>query len=106
MKSKSQITSDLRSPRDDNHVSRNQRTFPLTDHSYQPTIERRSSSTHAPKETRGLSESQTFRRISSEFFGAESTANYVMEVVFFAWITCIAAWPMGVTIYQLTRWMI
>lgn len=109
MKSTLQISSNRRSPRSDSPASHEQRNFPLTDHSYQTSVEvetRRASSTATATEIRGPRELHSFRNISNEFFGREATADYVAEAVFFAWITCIAAWPIGVAIYQLMRWTI
>jgi hypothetical protein len=34
-----------------------------------------------------------FRKISDEFFGAETTRDYVLEFLFFAVITGVSAWP-------------
>lgn len=107
MKSISQISSSPRFPRSDSHASRECPKFPSTDQSYQSSVETHSAgSTTSAKETRGLRELRTFRNISNEFFGSEATVAYVAEAVFFAWITCIAAWPVGLAIYQLMRWTI
>jgi hypothetical protein len=106
MKIKSQITSNQHYRRSDNNRLRAQRSFPLTDYSYQSTIETRSSSTGTAKETHALREVRSFREISNEFLGAETTVNYVAEAIFFIGITCVAAWPVGTVIHQLTRWMI
>lgn len=107
MKSTLQISSNPRSPRSDSRASSEQRNFPVTDHSYQSSVETRSASSATTAwETSGLRELHTFRNISNEFFGGEATIDYVAEAVFFAWITCIAAWPIGVAIHQLVRWTI
>jgi hypothetical protein len=108
MKSAPKISSNPRS-RNDRRASHGQRNFPLTDHSYQTSVEVETggaSSTATAKETRGPRELHAFRSISNEFFGREATTEYIVEAAFFAWITCIAAWPMGVAIYQLMRWTI
>jgi hypothetical protein len=34
-----------------------------------------------------------FRDLSNEFLGAETTRNYVAEVLFFAIIVGVSAWP-------------
>ena len=57
-------------------------------------------------EKRDPRELHTFRDISNKFFGGEATIDFVAESILFAWITCIAAWPIGLAIYQLTRWTI
>lgn len=107
MKSAAQISSNPRSPRSDSRASSQQRNFPLTDHSYQSNVETRSASSATTAwETSGLREVRTFRNISNEFFGGEATIDYIAEATLFASITCIAAWPIGVAIYQLMRWTI
>jgi hypothetical protein len=109
MKSAPKISSNSRSPRSDSSASPAQRSFPLTDHSYQSRAEvetRSASSAASIQQPRALRELHTFRSISTEFFGTEATVNYVADVVFFACITCIAAWPIVVAIHQLTRWTI
>jgi hypothetical protein len=82
---------------------RDGRAFPFTNYSYQSAEAIEHSSATAKK---GVSELHTFRRVSREFFGAESSREYFIETLFFVWITCVAAWPIGVAIQQLTRWMI
>ena len=37
--------------------------------------------------------SPAFHKLSSEFFGAEASRDYVAELLFFTLITGIAAWP-------------
>jgi hypothetical protein len=109
MKSTPQISSNRRSPRSDSLASHEQRNFPLTDHSYQTSVEvetRRPSSTATATEIRGPRELHSFRNISNEFFGSEATIEYIVEAALFAWITCTAAWPIAVAIHQLVRWTI
>jgi hypothetical protein len=109
MKSTPQINSNPRS-HGDNRASHERRNFPLTDHSYQSTVELEtrpaSSTATTANELRNPREVHAFRSISNEFFGSEATIEYTVEAALFAWITCIAAWPMGVAIYQLMRWTI
>jgi hypothetical protein len=40
-----------------------------------------------------------FRNLSKEFLGAETTRSYVAEVLFFAIIVGVSAWPI-VTMFQ------
>ena len=108
MKSAPQISSDPRS-RNDKRASHDRRNFPLTDHSYQTSVEvetGRASSAATAREARGTGELHPFRNVSAKFFGSEATIEYVVEAAFFAWIACTAAWPIGVAIYQLMRWTI
>ncbi len=42
---------------------------------------------------RPVTRSPAFHKLSSEFFGAEASRNYVAELLFFILITGLAAWP-------------
>ena len=44
-----------------------------------------------------------FHRLSSEFFGAETSRDYVAELLFFILITGIAAWPVVSMLIAVTR---
>ena len=73
-------------------ISRSQRVFrnlPLTDYSFQTTADTKSSSSAVLPATK----SPAFYKLSSEFFGAETSRDYVAELLFFILITGIAAWP-------------
>jgi hypothetical protein len=86
----------------DSHDDR--RNFPLTDYSFQSTAETvaRPSAISA----KGVSELRTFRKVSKEFFGVEAGRDYLAEAILFVCLSCVAAWPIAITIHQLTRWMI
>lgn len=101
MKPTSQISSDSRLRSDSQATS--SRSFPLTDYSFKSTAEAVTASAIAEK---GITELRTFRKISCDFFRTEMSRDYVIEAVFFAWISCVAAWPMAIVIHQLTRWVI
>jgi hypothetical protein len=77
---------------------------PLTDYSYHSSAEAigRSSATAE----KAADEVRTFRRISRTFFGAEANREYIAEALFFALISCVAAWPVSVMIRQLITMMI
>ena len=77
---------------------------PLTDYAYQLTAEAVDRSSAIAK--KAISELRTFRKVSSDFFAAEASREYVTEAIFFASISCVAAWPISVMLYQLLRWMI
>jgi len=77
-----------RSPRD-NRAWHNHQSFPLTDYNYRPTAETHVSSSAG----RPATKSPAFHKLSSEFFGAETTRDYIAELSFFVLITGIAAWP-------------
>ncbi len=76
------------SPRD-NGAGCNHQSFPLTDYNYRPTAE---SQVH-PSVGRRATKSPAFHKLSSEFLGAETSRDYVAELLFFILITGIAAWP-------------
>jgi hypothetical protein len=73
----------------DNLARRGHQSFPLTDYNYRPTAEAESSSLAG----RPAIKSPAFHKLSSEFFGAEASRDYVAELLFFVLITCLAAWP-------------
>jgi hypothetical protein len=75
--------------RRDNRAGRNHQSFPLTDYNYRPTAETQLS----PAAGRPATKSPAFHKLSSEFFGAETSRDYIAELLFFILITCLAAWP-------------
>src|SRR6058998_1167681 len=78
-----------RGSRRDNRVRRGHQSFPLTDYNYHPTAETQAnSSARWP-----AAKSPGFHKLSSEFFGAETSRHYVAELLFFILITGLAAWP-------------
>jgi hypothetical protein len=68
------------------HASRN---FPLTDYSFQATVDAKSGSSAGLPATKA----PAFHKLSSEFFGAETSRGYIAELLFFILIVGIAAWP-------------
>jgi len=73
-------------------ISRSQRVFrnlPLTDYSFQTTADNKSSSSTVLPTTK----SPAFHKLSSEFFGAETSRDYIAELLFFILITGISGWP-------------
>ena len=79
---------DRGSPRDD-LARRGHQSFPLTDYNYRPTAEEQASSLAGQPATKA----PAFHKLSSKFFGAETSRDYVTELLFFILITGIAAWP-------------
>jgi len=65
------------------------RSFPLTDYNFQATVDAKASSAAV----RPATKAPAFHKLSSEFFGAETSRDYVAELLFFILITGIAAWP-------------
>ena len=84
-----QINHKQRGLRRDNRAGRNHQSFPLTDYNYRPTPETQVSSSAGWPATK----SPAFHKLSSEFFGAETSRDYIAELSFFVLITGIAAWP-------------
>ena len=84
-----QINHKQRGSRRDNRARRSHKSFPLTDYNYHPTAEAEAIST----EERPPIKSPAFHKLSSEFFGAETSWDYRVELLFFILITCLAAWP-------------
>jgi hypothetical protein len=68
------------------HASRN---FPLTDYSFQATVDAKSGSSAVVP----AKKAPAFHKLSSEFFGAETSRDYFAELLFFILIAGIAAWP-------------
>jgi hypothetical protein len=84
-----QINYKQRSSRRDNRARRSHQSFPLTDYNYRPTAEAEA----ILPAGRPAIKSPAFHKLSSEFFGAEASRDYVAELLFFVLITCLAAWP-------------
>src|SRR6266700_1399120 len=84
-----QINHKQEGSRRDNRARRGHQSFPLTDYNYRPTAEAEVNSSADWRATK----SPAFHKLSSEFFGAETSRDYVAELLFFVLITGIAAWP-------------
>ncbi len=84
-----QINHKQRRSRRDNRAQRRHQSFPLTDYNYRPTAEAEASSLAV----RPVTKAPAFHKLSSKFFGAETSRDYVAELSFFILITCLAAWP-------------
>ena len=85
--------------RRDYRAQRGPQRFPLTDYNYRPTT---------PAETilpvgRQAIKSPAFHKLSSEFLRAETSRDYVAELLFFILITCLAAWPITSTLIAVIR---
>jgi hypothetical protein len=84
-----QINHKQRGSRRDNRARSHHQSFPLTDYNYRPTAEAEAISPAGQPAIK----SPAFHKLSSEFFGAEASRDYVAELLFFVMITCLAAWP-------------
>src|SRR5437763_17004388 len=89
MKSILQINHKQRGSRRDNRARRSRQSFPLTDYSYHPIAKSQVNSSARWRATK----SPAFHKLSSEFLGAETSRDYIAELLFFILITCLAAWP-------------
>jgi hypothetical protein len=78
------------------HVSRN---FPLTDYSFQATVDTKSGSSPVVP----AKKAPAFHKLSSEFFGAETSREYFAELLFFILIAGIAAWPIISAVVAIIR---
>jgi hypothetical protein len=94
-----QINDKQRHSRRDNRELRSHQSFPLTDYNYRPTAEGEA----MPTAGRPAIRSPAFHRLSSEFFGAETSRDYVAELSFFILITCLAAWPVMSMVIAVVR---
>ena len=84
-----QINHKQRGSRRDDLARRRDESFPLTHYNYRPTAEAEASSLAV----RPVTKAPAFHKLSSKFFGAETSRDYVVELLFFILITGIAAWP-------------
>lgn len=104
MKPTPKVSSNRRRPRGDSSAPRNHQSCPLTDYYFQSNAQALSRS--SANVEKGMAQLHTFRKISREYFGAEAAGEHLKEGIFFASITCVAAWPITVMMYELTRMMI
>jgi hypothetical protein len=75
------------------------RSFPLTDYAFKATVDAKSSSSAVRPSTK----SPAFHRLSSEFFGAEASRDYIAEFLIFILITGFSAWPIISAFVAVTR---
>ena len=99
MKPIPQISHTQRASRHDNRARRKHPSFPLTNYNYRPTAKNQVSSSAGGPATK----LPAFYKLSSEFFAAESSRDYIAELFFFILITGIAAWPVMSMLIAVTR---
>jgi hypothetical protein len=73
--------------------------FPLTDYPFQATVEAKSNSSSVSSATK----SPAFHKLSSEFLGAETSRDYIVELSAFAVISVVSAWPVISSIVAVVR---
>ncbi len=81
------------------HNQHGRRSFPSTDYNYRPTAETQTGSA-AGRPARKL---PAFYRLSHEFFGAETSWDYVTNFLVFTVIALVTTWPIISMIVAVTR---
>jgi hypothetical protein len=99
MKPTPQISHIQRASRHDNRARRKHPSFPLTNYTYRPTAKNSVSSSAG----RPATKLPAFHKLSSKFFAAESSRDYIAELFFFILITGIAAWAVMSMLIAVTR---
>jgi len=100
------ISINKRDSRRDNRARRNYVSGPLTDCFYQSRPILGGSSAPISGEAFRVSTLRRFRKLSSDFFGAEAGRNYIAEAAVFSLITGISVWPiisMFVAMYRMIK---
>ena len=98
MKPPPQISPDQRNSRCDNRTPDDSRNFPSTDYNFQSTTEACGSVSTISQE-----KLRTFWKLSSEFFSAENRRHHATELLLFALISGISAWPIISALVAVTR---
>ena len=99
MKPTPQISYTQSASRHDNRARRKHPSFPLTNYNYRPTAKNQVTSSAG----RPATKLPAFHKLSSEFFGAESSRDYIAELFFFILITGITAWAVMSMLIAVTR---
>jgi len=99
MKPTPQISHMQRASRHDNRARRKHPSFPLTNYTYRPTAKNQVSSSAG----RPATKLPAFHKLSSKFFAAESSRDYIAELFLFILITGIAAWAVMSMLIAVTR---
>jgi hypothetical protein len=99
MKPTPQISRNQRGSPRNKRARRGNRTVLPTDYNYRPTAETQLSSSAG----QSAAKLPAFHKLSSEFFGAETSRNYIAELLFFVLIVGIAAWPIVSTLIAVIR---
>ena len=75
------------------------RSFPFSDYNFQPTVEAKSVSASAAR----TKKAPAFHELSREIFAAKTTREYIAELLVFASIAGIVAWPVIAALHAITR---
>jgi len=103
MKPIPQISRNPRYSCPDRRPPRDHWNFPSTDYSYQSTAKTGDGSLPIAGNAHRISKLRMFRKLSSEFFGTETSRDYVTEFTLFALIAGVSAWPIISMIAALYR---
>jgi hypothetical protein len=90
----------------DNRARRDRQSGPLTDCFYQSSPNPGGSSAPISGDAFRVSTLRRFRKLSSDFFGAEAGRNYIAEAAVFSLIAGVSVWPiisMMVALYRMIR---
>ena len=88
-----------RDSRRDHRGRHGHQSFPLTDYNYRPTADAEAISPTG----RPAIKSPAFHKLSSEFFGTETSRDFFAELLFFILIAGLAAWPIISAIIAVVR---
>ena len=75
------------------------RSFPFSDYNFQPTIEAKSVSAPAGR----ITTAPAFHELSREIFAVKTTRDYVAELLMFALVVGVVAWPVIAALHAVTR---
>jgi hypothetical protein len=106
MKPNSQISRQSSRLDEEGSPSRPRSNHPFTDyHFHAPASERQASGAGGSHKLARPVYASGFRDLSNKFLGAETTRNYVAEVVFFTIIVGVSAWSVVSMVQALARLM-
>jgi hypothetical protein len=100
------ISINQRDSRRDNRARRNHQSGPLTDCFYQSSPNPGGGSGPISGDAFRISKLRMFRKLSSDFFGAEASRDYMAELVVFSLIAGVSVWPiisMIVALYRMIK---
>jgi hypothetical protein len=90
----------------DDRARRNHQKGPFTDRFYQSSPNPSRSFAPISGDAFRVSKLRRFRKLSSDFFGAEAGRNYIAELAVFSLITGVSVWPiisMIVALYRMIK---
>src|SRR6266436_9069400 len=88
-----------RDSRRDHRARHGHQSFPLTDYNYRPTADAEAISPTG----RPAIKSPAFHKLSTAALGAETSRDYIAELLFFLLTTCLAVWPIVTMLIAVVR---